>query len=170
MAEGKKILVYVLNLSGRTDKKPVKVVALDHENRVAGREEDFSGSSFCVRVRNSLKFWIMWMYVIQNRNTSDRYKNPRNALSRWELYSLYRVGRTPCSLLGPSLQSRVSSAVCPPGHSAPTAPRSADTPQLQAASALPTRPSSSSVIWVSLQTSLAHYRSSQIFTNFKGSP
>ena len=56
MAEGKKILVYVLNLSGRTDKKPVKVVVLDHENRVAGRDEDFSGSSFCVRVRNSLKF------------------------------------------------------------------------------------------------------------------
>lgn len=51
MAEGKKILVYVLNLSGRTDKKPVKVVALDHENRVAGREEDFSGSSFCVCVK-----------------------------------------------------------------------------------------------------------------------
>lgn len=47
----KKILVYGLNLSGRTDKKPVKVVALDHENRVAGREEDFSGSSFCVCVK-----------------------------------------------------------------------------------------------------------------------
>ena len=43
MAEGKTILVYVLNLSGRTDKKPVRVVALNHENRVSGREEDFSG-------------------------------------------------------------------------------------------------------------------------------
>ena len=43
----------------------------------------------------------------------------RNALSRWELYSLHRVGLTPCSLPGPPLQSWVSSAVCPPGHSAP---------------------------------------------------
>ena len=32
----------------------------------------------------------------------------------------------------------------------PTAPKSADTPQLQAASALLTHPSSSAVIWVSL--------------------
>ena len=40
---GKKIVVYVLTLSGRTDKKPARVAALEHENRVAGREEDFSG-------------------------------------------------------------------------------------------------------------------------------
>ena len=42
-SEGKKIVVYVLTLSGRTDKKPARVAALEHENRVAGREEDFSG-------------------------------------------------------------------------------------------------------------------------------
>lgn len=78
MAEGKKnTCICFESLWKDVDKKPVKVVALDHENRVAGRKRRLRIKFVCVW--NSLKFWIMWMYVIQNRNTSDRSKNPRNA-------------------------------------------------------------------------------------------